>query len=209
MKKLPFTFITIALFSTGLVHADIELNLSEGVSLLAINGKVANENNLFNKQSNYKIPDGENQILITYTVEIKKGSEDELETSHPAVITFQAKGQTLALTTPDISSENAMKEFNHDLNWVLTQGDGQNVEFQTALLPLKGFRLGVDYSEELEKFNRSSNLAAIAPKNNLLPVGTESSTNTEQAIILKMLKHWYNIASPETQNQFIQELRNK
>lgn len=214
MKRMSLTVIAITLFTLGLMnarlaYADNMLHLSEGISLLAINGKTENvDKGLFNKQSRFSLPKGENQILITLTSEIKKGSDIELETSDPAVITFTVTNQTLTLAAPKILTENAMDTFNRELNWTLTNSDGENVVFKTELLPLKGFRLGIDYNEELKKFNRSKKPAAINLNHNLLPIDSGDPAATEQAVILKMLKHWYNIATPETQSRFLQELKN-
>lgn len=74
--------------------------------------------------------------------------------------------------------------------------------------PLEGFRLGINYNEELKKFNRSETPAAINLNHNLLPIDSSDPSSTEQLVILKMLKHWYNIATPETQNRFLQGLKN-
>lgn len=214
MKRMSQTVIAITLFTLGLMnarlaYADNMLHLSEGISLLAINGKTENvDKGLFNKQSRFSLPKGENQILITLTSEIKKGSDIELETSDPAVITFTVTNQTLTLAAPKILTENAMNTFNKELNWTLTNSDGENVVFKTELLPFKGFRLGIDYNEELKKFNRSKKTAAINLNHNLLPIEPGDPAATEQAVILKMLKHWYYIATPETQSRFLQELKN-
>lgn len=215
MKRMYLTVMAITLVAVGLmnvrlVYADNVLNLPEGISLLAINGKTENvDNGLFKKQSRFSLAEGENQLLITVTSEIKNGSDIELETSDPAIITFTATQQTLTLAAPRILTESEMETFNRELNWTLTNSDGKNVVFKTALLPLKGFRLGIDYDEELKKFNRSKKPASIHSNPNFLPIDADDLTNTEQAVILKMLKHWYNIATPETQSRFWQELKNK
>ena len=208
MKIIITTILSSLFFLSSAAFAENTLQLDEGVNLLAVNGKEVNTEGLFNRQNKFPIPDGSVQLLVSYTAEIEKGSDSELETSHPNVLTFTAKQQQLSLSAPKIKSEGDLTKFNKQKNWVLLQSNNQPLEFKAAKLPVGGFMLAVDYENELRKFNQSGDAAAVKVNTEkLTPQITVDADTTEQEVIYRMLKQWYDLASPETQKRFLNSVK--
>lgn len=208
MKIIITTILSSLFFLSSAAFAENTLQLDEGVNLLAVNGKEVDTEGLFNRQNKFPLPDGSVQLLVSYTAEIKKGSDTELETSHPNVLTFTAQQQQLSLSAPKIKSEGDLSDFNKQKNWVLLQSNNQPLEFKASKLPISGFMLAVDYENELRKFNQSGDAAAVKVNTEkLTPQITVNADTTEQEVIYRMLKQWYDLASPETQKRFLNSVK--
>lgn len=208
MKTIITTLTSFLIFLSSSALAENKLQLGEGVNLIAVNGQEVNTEGLFNRQNLFPLPDGAVQLLVTYTAEIKKGSDTELETSQPNVLTFEVQQQTLTLSAPRIKSENDLEAFNKQKNWILTQAGNKAVAFKAAQLPVSGFLLAVDYEDALRKFNNSGNEAAIVPSvEHLAPTVRADANATEQEVIYRMLKQWYDLASPATQKRFLESVK--
>ncbi|MGH1430597.1 MAG: YccT family protein [Neptuniibacter sp.] len=208
MKIIITTLISTLFFLSSTVSAESSLQLGEGVNLIAVNGKEVNSEGLFNRQNQFTLADGDVQLLVSYTAEVKKGNETELETSHPNILTFNAQQQKLTLSAPRIRSASNLENFNKQKNWLLVQADKQPVDFKAAQLPVSGFMLSVDYENELRKFNQSGNDAAInVNTEKLTPQVNVDASTTEQEVIYRMLKQWYDLASPATQKRFLESVK--
>lgn len=200
---LPMVLASSSLFAAS------QLTLTEGVNLLVINGeKFQSEGSFLNRSNSIALQEGENQLLISFTAEIKKGSETELESSDPVVVSFKVDNQNVSFDAPEIKSQSHMRSFNQKQNWILKDSKQNVIELSVTLLPLKGFRIGVDYEREMERYNRKNNInVANNLSNKIAPAVVVDADATEQAVILKMLQNWYQLASPETQQQFLQSIK--
>lgn len=194
--------------STSVIAAS-QLTLTDGVNLLVLNGKnYIAEGSIFDLSTTVALPEGKNQLVLSYTVEVKKGSEVELETSDPVIISFIVDNQKLRFNLPVIQSEKQFRDFNQQRNWVLRDGNQNNIELDIDALPLKGFRIGVDFEREVERYNKTHNIVVLNQiSDKVAPLGVVDSHSSEQAVILKMLQHWYQLASPETQQAFIRSMK--
>ncbi|WP_428607584.1 YccT family protein [Sedimenticola sp.] len=203
-RTLKLSACTLVLLLPSWGHAENTLKLDEGIKLLAINGKeVSSNHSFFLAKGRYTLPDGTNQILVSYSTEIKNGSSYELEETDPSVITFTESGRQLTIGAPPLSTERQVTVFNKQLNWRLTTPDNTPIRYKATRLPLQGLRLGINYERELREFNRTSNAAAIPmTESPLLPIEASQVLDSEQTVILKMLQHWYKLASPETREKF-------
>ncbi|WP_415893926.1 DUF2057 family protein [Neptuniibacter sp. PT8_73] len=197
MKKLA---LLVTLISAPHVMADNQLLLGEGIKVHAINGS-EKISSFFTKNRSLNLPDGNNQLLVSYTAEIKNGSDYELEQSHPSVLLFSAKKQSLTLKTPEIKTTRQLEHFNRELNWKLENAQ-KPIHFKAALLPLKGFRLGIDFERELADFNRSNNNASQPVSIIETPSVVKGDKVTDEQMKLILLKSLYQQASPETQEAF-------
>lgn len=197
MKKIA---LLVTLISASHVMADNRLILGEGIKVHAINGS-EKVSSFFSNDRSLNLPDGNNQLLVSYTAEIKNGSDYELEQSHPSVLLFSSEKQNLTLKTPEIKTSRQLESFNRELNWILESGK-ESIPFKAALLPLKGFRLGIDFERELADFNRSNSNASqqITVIEPLSVAQGEKITDEQMRLIL--LKSLYQQASPETQKAF-------
>jgi hypothetical protein len=203
--KLTFVLCTVLIPSLG--HAEKILKLGEGVNLFAINGKeISKESGFFSVKDELPLPDDAiNQILVSYTADIKRGNSYDLEQSDLFVIKFSAPEQQLTINAPEISSTYQLDAFNKEMNWSLKASDDTPITYDVAPLPIKGFRLGVDYERELKKFNQTSATAAtLSTDERELPFSTRvtNAPEAQQAFILENLQHWYKLATPDTREKF-------
>ncbi len=196
---IPLSNIVFANFA----FAASTLELSQGINLHVLNGKAYHPSGtLFNRDNRVDLKAGKNQLLLSYTAEIKNGTEYELESSDPVVMSIEASQQTLHFTLPTIKTAHQMRQFNSDQSWLLRTSDGELLAIEIKPLALKGFRIGIDYEQAMREFNQQHSphqlTKALAPEAEI--------TAAEQAVILKMLQHWYQLATPETQATFREEL---
>ncbi|WP_415900683.1 DUF2057 family protein [Neptuniibacter sp. QD48_11] len=197
MKKLA---LLVTLISAPHVMADNQLILGEGIKVHAINGSES-VSSFFSNDRSLNLPDGNNQLLVSYTAEIKNGSDYELEQSHPSVLLFSSEKQTLTLKTPEIKNTRQLEHFNRELNWQL-KNDKNPIQFKAELLPLKGFRLGIDFERELADFNRSNSNATQQVSVIETPTVLKGDKVTDEQMKLILLKSLYQQASSETQEAF-------
>lgn len=210
LKKL--TIISAVLFTTS-SFANNTLSLGEGVNLHAVNGN-DDLKALMQDSRALKLPNGNNQLVVSYTAEIKNGGDYELEQTHPSVITFESHDQTIKLTAPKIRTELQIKKFNQTLNWNLNTAQ-KSIPYAADILPIKGFRLGVNYARELAIFNRSDKPAASSELSSVDPTIISTSTNKQLSnkqlsnaqVRLIVLKSLYQQASDETKQEFLKFLK--
>lgn len=218
LQPLKVSILFLAtLFSSSFVFAENILNLSEGVNLLAINGKEAKSPSFFNDHSAYKLPNGINQIVVSYTAEIKNGSEYELEYTNAFVLLFDQKDEQLLIAAPEIKKIKDIKELEEKGNWILTAKSGQPVDYKVSLIKNNGFQLSRDYERELEDFNKTDAAAALPNKplfnpNQLTKNNTakakNNNTNAKKNMSSQMLIFWYNQADEETRKSFKKLINN-
>lgn len=197
MKKLA---LLVTLISAPHVMADNQLILGEGIKVHAINGSES-ISSFFSNDRSLNLPDGNNQLLVSYTAEIRNGSDYELEQSHPSVLLFSSEKQSITLKAPEIITTRQLEHFNRELNWKL-ESDQKPIQFNAELLPLKGFRLGIDFERELADFNRSNNSATQHVSVIETPSVVKGDKVTDEQMKLILLKSLYQQASPETQEAF-------
>lgn len=210
---LSLTLLTI----THSASADNTLHLGDGVNLIAVNGKELNSESFFGDSSQYRLPNGINQILVNYTAEIKKGSDYELESSNASVILFKIKDAIIHLQAPEIKRLKDLSTFEEGQNWILRDGVGKPLPFKSNLIKRSGFQLSRDYEQELEDFNKTNSQAALPQKN----IFSNSQINTQitnhvknnkniskENIAAQMLIYWYNQADERTRESF-KEIINK
>ena len=205
LKQL--TIISALLFTTS-SFANNTLSLGEGINLHAVNGN-DNLKALLQDSQTLKLPNGNIQLVISYTAEIINGGDYELEQTHPSVITFESRDQSIKLTAPRIRSELQIKKFNQTLNWNLHSAN-QAIPFKADLLPLKGFRLGVNYARELALFNHSNKSAARKELSAIEPTIFSANANnalSDAQVRLIVLKSLYQQASDETKQEFLKFLK--
>ncbi len=206
-------FILGALFvaASANVNADIKLNLSEGISMLALNGVEASSDSGY-----VMLPDGQNQIVVKYAAEIKTSADDyELESTEAFVLRFEASKTDMSLSVPVIRSMRDLERFENSAAWGLSDATGSAIEFQSAALVKEGFQLARDYERELIEFNQTNSPAALKtqkstysafygnqpvkkPVNNSVEQAGEEAANMPE----EMLKYWYNQADSETRKRF-------
>lgn len=205
MKPFLSTLLSLVLVTIpSVLQAASVLHLGDGITLHTVNGESSTEKGtVFSKNEIFNLPNGQNQLVISYTVELLTGNDSELETVGPVVITFMAKESTVYLKGPEIRKERDLEHFNQALNWDLTTEKGA-LQYTTELLPVSGFRLGLDYESAVRKYNQKKGVR-------LLPQNVEFSDTSNaknsvgdvsQIMVLQMLEYWYQQAAPSTRDAF-------
>lgn len=214
--------VIILLFFTTTVSADINLILSDGTSLLALNGKTIEKGDLTDTSKGIKLPNGRHQILVQHTAEIETPREEEIyEKTDTFVILFSAKETDLYLTTSPINTLSALKAFNTSPTWVIKNNQNKTLNSKISPLIKEGVQFGRNYEEELRHFNRSNLSAAhsalatpiqaSSPTRQLdtkitTAIGTQTAP-AAQGISHRTLVELYQQASPVVQRQFIEWLQ--
>lgn len=199
-----------ALYPT-LSLAEIKINPSNGVDIIAINGKPVESETFFSGLPQLKIANGKAQIVAEYTAEIVESADDYiLEKSDTFVITFDASDTTVTVRAPEISSQYDLKAFNREGNWQLLDNQGRSISYHVGKLEKEGFQLDRDIEKELKVFNRTNADAALGSltvethnfHNNTPSHQPADNSHPDQKMVGKMLQFWFEQANEETRNKF-------
>lgn len=228
-KKTKAIIAGLLFTQVSFSFADIRLELGEGVNVLAINGQEVESDKFFSGITDINLPDGKNQILVTYTAEINRNREDfEIEKTKPFVILFSSNSDVLLRAPKKLNTLKKIERFEEARNWSLTDTKGNKVTFTSALLINGGFQLSRDYEDELADFNNTSSPAAVPREliksvkkqatnsiksNKKSDQNKKSSSNTTSSnapnMPLDMLIYWYNQADEKTRRSFKALIKNK
>ncbi|SDO50557.1 hypothetical protein SAMN04487957_10761 [Halomonas shengliensis] len=224
MKILCSAFLGVMVSMTAsIAMADVLLDREEGIEVLAINGQEVDEEDRQASANPLRLEDGNNQILVAYTTEIRDaGNETVLDTSTTQVLLFEAQEAQLRLMAPEIRSRHEMRAFDEGNRWRLVDNRGERVPYRSAVLEKEGLQFDRDYEAELRRFNRTASPAAVAalgresfafdspvaaasvagamPSD--MPQGATNDGMSDQQMVGKMLKFWYQQASSTTRNDF-------
>ena len=219
LKTAQKTLLLITLcLATTYISAGNVLNLSEGVNLIAANGKEVNSDSFFNSATSYPLPNGLNQILVNYTAEIKNGSDHEIENTNAFVLLFKSNDSEITLTAPSIKKLSDINKFEEKKNWILIENNGAKINFKASTIKKVGFQLSRNYESEIEDFNQSNAAAALPKKDifNSAQLKKESSENTnnnnskaKENMPAQMLIFWYNQADEATRKSFKELINNQ
>lgn len=211
---LKLIFISLSALSFN-VHAEVAIELGEGINLLAVNGEEVDTDSFFADKTTARLPQGINQILVNYIAEVKPGDDSELEVTQPSVILFETVASKVSLSAPKIKSIRDVEMFEKNLNWTLTDEKGNPVPYKANLLIKKGLQLSRDYEDELEDFNLSNAESALQKIKIVSPIKVSNAKNQKNSetknnnnMAMDMLIYWYNQADEKTRRSF-KELINK
>jgi len=206
---------------SGLVQADVKLDVAEGIEVLAVNGELSTENAAFNSGEPLMLDNGANQLLVQYGTEIQiAGDDPEYSVTDVFVLLFDLTDTGATLKAPKIKRLRDLDKFNRAPIWQITQESGGAVSLQVAKLKKEGFQLNRDYQAELAEFNRGLSPAVLPPlaaaadiKQQAVAAVTSKSkqarslnqvSNGEAEMALDMLKYWYQKADQKTRASFQQ-----
>jgi len=219
MKKTVCSFLVSTCALSAPVLADVSVQIEEGISVLAINGKEVTSKSLFSGTDALKLNDGVNQLLVQYTAEIKTSADDyELESTDPFVLLLDAADKQLVLKAPMVKTEKDVAQFNQQGIWRLLDRQGNRLALKTAPLKKEGFQLARNYEYELAEFNMSGAEAVWPYKQSPADISTPapapiirqvsvnkasySDKTSEKNMADKMLRYWYDQADAETRKRF-------
>lgn len=221
MKKASGVVLALLSFLGIPALADVNIEIEEGISVLAVNGSEVDSNSLFSDADTFVVTNGINQLLVEYTAEIKTSADDyELESTDTFVLLLEAADKQLVLKAPAVETKKDVTRFNQQGNWRLLDHEGKQLKLKTAILKKEGFQLARNYEHELSVFNKSGVEAAlpykrvVADKNAPDPAPLPATRQTDSNNVLnaskvikanmpeKMLRYWYNQADVETRKRF-------
>jgi len=195
--------------------AGVELQLADGVRLLAADGEEVESERLLGTDSHFRMDNGTHQLLVEYEAELVSGGDEvELETSDSFILLFSASDRSLRLSVPEIRSLSEFRTFDDGGDWRLRDADGTDHPFKLDRLVKEGFQLGRDYERELELYNSSGAAAAYRSTPEQVFTGSPQAPgrssgeqaavvpSSDQALVRQMLIYWYNQADPDTRQQF-------
>lgn len=221
MKKASGVVLALLSFLGTPALADVNIEIEEGISVLAVNGSEVDSNSVFSDADTFVVSNGINQLLVQYTAEIKTSADDyELESTDTFVLLLDAEDKQLLLKAPTINTKKDVNRFNEQGNWRLLDREGNQLKLKAAILKKEGFQLARNYEHELTVFNKSGAEAALPHKrvvddtsaptpapvpeirqvdsNKALNAGKKNEVNMPE----KMLRYWYNQADAETRMRF-------
>jgi uncharacterized protein YccT (UPF0319 family) len=202
--------IVASLLVISPVHAEVRLELGDGVNLHAIDGKAWSAPGVFDARSPITLEDGTHQLVLELKSELGRNRDDSvIESSDSFVLLFRAEDQDLVLSAPSIGTRNELEEFNDYPEWQLRDRQGNDVSFKIDVLEKTGFQLVRDYEDEIADFNRTGNSeAALMPSPDVRtpllssPKSMSAGDVSEnQEVVRQMLRYWYLKADENTKSE--------
>ncbi|WP_293267462.1 DUF2057 domain-containing protein [Neptunomonas sp.] len=185
------------------------MQLANGVTLLAKNGKVIRSDSWFGNQKKIILKNGYNQILVEYSAEIKEPfGDDEVKILSSYIIDFNGNNEIVHLSIPVLESHHDFEAFKINPEWRMINSDGVVKKITINKLNKEGFQLGRNYEKELAVFNSKKLASSIDIKpstdtdNNTIPIEGCCSFNKSQ-LSKVMLRYWYINASKNVREDFI------
>lgn len=157
MKQLIMTAALLVMSS--MAYAQVTIHTDNRVEILAVNQQI---NQIPKKaKGDLKIANGQNQVLLRVTAMVDGNGGKKKFNSHPIVVTFDAKNETLLFETPfAIRDQRGVSKFEKNPTVKVTR-NGQPVPFVLEQITNQSFALIHDYDAMLEEYNLAGGIAAI------------------------------------------------
>ncbi|AXT73577.1 DUF2057 domain-containing protein [Vibrio sp. dhg] len=214
MKLIKPLTCTLALAMSSMAFADVTVSVPDDVSVLAANGeKVKLDGGFFASERTLTLPDGVNQVVFRFTPFFNKGNDRVSVESDVIVTSFTSSDSKLALQLPEYRNLNDAEDNIKDLDWKLVDASGNAIAVKQDKLIKEGMQIGRDYVREVEDYNRTGGVAAIAVAGAMVQPMTlpaEIPEDMKQArgavkadsTAEEMLHFWYQKADAETKARF-------
>jgi uncharacterized protein YccT (UPF0319 family) len=205
MKK---KLILAALLSSIVATANAaSLIPKDGISILFVNGQEAES-----KIDANEIGTGFNQVVIRMDKNMASGSNSDVFTSKPYVVTFESNGSNVEIDHP-VARSKRQAEIAFEGNnpqWTLVQG-GTPIEYKQEVLKGKsGFFPYNDLDELMAEYNRERGISFDNGEILEKPVEAQAAVIQQTSAMapaelpenLEQLKAWYLKASEEERKAF-------
>lgn len=209
MKTVQYILLILCLCWTSTALAETQLELPEGLKVVAVNGHNADI------VDHIKLADGLNQIVVQYTGELGHSFDTERVSSEVFVVIFTARSRSLSLSIPEITSHYDLDVFNSQPDIRIFTKRGDPLALRVDTLKKEGFQIFRDYAQELEIYNQTDAQAAnpafitfeqIDPAADLKRSKVSPADNHSD-IALQILHYWYRQADTNTREQFKQSIK--
>ncbi|MGY5703462.1 DUF2057 domain-containing protein [Vibrio antiquarius] len=216
MKLIKPLTCALALAMSGMAFADVTVSVPDNVSVLAANGEKADlSGGFFASERTLTLPDGLNQVVFRFAPYFNQGN-DRLSVESDVIVTrFDATNAKLTLQMPEYRNLRDAEEKIKDLDWKLVDDSGNTVAVEQDKLIKPGMQIGRDYVREVESYNKTGGVAAIAVAGAAvaqpvtLPAKIPEDMKQARATAVKsdstaeeMLHFWYQKADAETKARF-------
>lgn len=189
------------------------LKLAPEIKILVVDGKKVS-NNLLKGSNGLELAGSEHQILLRVEKVIKSGSRDEeLYTSPPLVLTFNAPHtKTVSFNIPKLSTEQESLRFNREPIVNLFDEHGNPISSTIDILKIEGLIVLADLEKEMARYNRENNVASLPTLalQNELPTLSQNNSIEQTTVVVKgenvaeqMLQYWYQQADKQTKQRFM------
>ncbi|NVC94112.1 DUF2057 domain-containing protein [Vibrio natriegens] len=214
MKLIKPLTCALALAMSSMAFADVTVSVPDDVSVLAANGeKVKLDGGFFASERTLMLPDGVNQVVFRFTPFFNKGNDRVSVESDVIVTSFTSSDSKLALQLPEYRNLNDAEDNIKDLDWQLVDASGNAIAVKQDKLIKEGMQIGRDYVREVEDYNRTGGVAAIAVAGAMvqpmtLPAEIPEDMKQARAAVKadstaeEMLHFWYQKADAETKARF-------
>ncbi|MCG9698662.1 DUF2057 domain-containing protein [Vibrio natriegens] len=214
MKLIKPLTCALALAMSSMAFADVTVSVPDDVSVLAANGeKVKLDGGFFASERTLTLPDGVNQVVFRFTPFFNKGNDRVSVESDVIVTSFTSSDSKLALQLPEYRNLNDAEDNIKDLDWKLVDASGNAIAVKQDKLIKEGMQIGRDYVREVEDYNRTGGVAAIAVAGAMvqpmtLPAEIPEDMKQARAAVKadstaeEMLHFWYQKADDETKARF-------
>ncbi|UYI49037.1 DUF2057 domain-containing protein [Vibrio natriegens] len=214
MKLIKPLTCALALAMSSMAFADVTVSVPDDVSVLAANGeKVKLDGGFFASERTLTLPDGVNQVVFRFTPFFNKGNDRVSVESDVIVTSFTSTDSKLALQLPEYRNLNDAEDNIKDLDWKLVDASGNAIAVKQDKLIKEGMQIGRDYVREVEDYNRTGGVAAIAVAGAMvqpmtLPAEIPEDMKQARAAVKadstaeEMLHFWYQKADAETKARF-------
>ncbi|ANQ28497.1 DUF2057 domain-containing protein [Vibrio natriegens] len=214
MKLIKPLTCALALAMSNMAFADVTVSVPDDVSVLAANGeKVKLDGGFFASERTLTLPDGVNQVVFRFTPFFNKGNDRVSVESDVIITSFTSSDSKLALQLPEYRNLNDAEDNIKDLDWKLVDASGNAIAVKQDKLIKEGMQIGRDYVREVEDYNRTGGVAAIAVAGAMvqpmtLPAEIPEDMKQARAAVKadstaeEMLHFWYQKADAETKARF-------
>ena len=205
MRFCSIFYISIILFSSS-ASAEIDLSIGPGISLIAANGSEIESSSLFESNRSITLPNGKNQLLVQYSLEIRSSGSLEMEYTDPHVLVFNASDKSLRLLVSEVKGLSEFRQFNSGKFWSLKDSTGRLIKHRSKPLLKEGFQINRDYEQELEELNNTGGDLSINNPVILSVVSPRTNEINKKANLINLpetlLRYWYLNADIETRQRF-------
>ncbi|MEI8597651.1 DUF2057 domain-containing protein [Vibrio sp. M60_M31a] len=214
MKLIKPLTCALALAMSNMAFADVTVSVPDDVSVLAANGeKVKLDGGFFASERTLTLPDGVNQVVFRFTPFFNKGNDRVSVESDVIITSFTSSDSKLALQLPEYRNLNDAEDNIKDLDWKLVDASGNAIAVKQDKLIKEGMQIGRDYVREVEDYNRTGGVAAIAVAGAMvqpmtLPAEIPEDMKQARAAVKadstaeEMLHFWYQKADADTKARF-------
>ncbi|MBR9786803.1 MAG: DUF2057 domain-containing protein [Vibrionaceae bacterium] len=214
MKLIKPLTCALALAMSSIAFADVTVSVPDDVSVLAANGeKVKLDGGFFASEKTLTLPDGVNQLVFRFAPFFNQGNDRVSIESDVIVTSFTASDSKLALQLPEYRNMRDAEDNIKNLDWKLVDKSGNAIAVKQDKLIKEGMQIGRDYVREVEDYNRTGGVAAIAVAGAMVQPMTlpaEIPDDMKQArasakadsTAEEMLHFWYQKADAETKARF-------